>query len=162
MIQNYRLQKFDESGKLVPGKVFGLCSDCLPLVERKITGGEVLTPADYDKTPNPCFRCKAEVPPPRPITRRTDPPTAHEAAASLSDADLSKIDGAIVGALRARADGLTTRELADITGIERVSVSPRMARLAERSVVYDSGETRISPDTNKKGIVWKLRNGQTN
>jgi hypothetical protein len=71
VIRNYRLQKFDESGQLVPGKVFGVCETCLPEVEKKISGDQVLTPASFDKSHHSCFRCKQSEQP-----AETVPPTA--------------------------------------------------------------------------------------
>jgi hypothetical protein len=39
-------------------------------------------------------------------------------------------------------DGLTTFELAEITGRSRITISPRMAPLTHKGLVVDSGERR--------------------
>lgn len=83
--------------------------------------------------------------------RRTDPETSHMAAAQVRHKPLEL---KILGCLHEHG-GLTTSQITDLTGIDRVSVSPCMAPLARKGAVRDSGK-RIKYKTNRFQIVWEL------
>ena len=84
--------------------------------------------------------------------RHTDPDTAHLSAAKVKT---RRIDAAILELLCDHYEGLTSRELTALSGLERVSVSPRLARLADKGLVHDSGERRVSPETHHSSIIWQ-------
>ena len=84
--------------------------------------------------------------------RRHDPDTAKAWADAQNTKGLTgKYDRQIVEALHNRGrHGATSLELAEITGIDRVCVSPRLRPLARVGVVVDTDERRNG------GVVWKL------
>jgi hypothetical protein len=91
--------------------------------------------------------------------RRTDPATAHAAAASLSHDDLARLQKLVCDALAAHPEGLTTTEIAVIGGLPRDSISPRIKGLMEKRLVVDSGEQRVPVGKTRRSIVWKLATG---
>lgn len=83
--------------------------------------------------------------------RNSDPPTSHNAAALI---DAPKLQGQCLAAVKAsRHYGLTTHEIADQTGIEWQSVTPRMVQLEEKGLVRRWGE-RKPPGRRVPCIVW--------
>lgn len=88
--------------------------------------------------------------------RESDPQTAHDAAASLSSEVLAGLRRFVCEALAEHPEGLTSTEIADMRGLPRDSISPRMKELKERRRVIDSGETRVPAGKMRKAIVWKL------
>ena len=65
--------------------------------------------------------------------RRPDPETAKEAADQVAPA-VASVNTRILWALRGAGErGLTTKELHAITGISRVTISPRMKPLEEEA-----------------------------
>ncbi len=86
------------------------------------------------------------------VARRTDPPTAHAAAATV---DTARLEGIVVKYLKLRG-GMTTHELAKATRIELVSISPRMKPLTRKNLVYDSGQKRRG-SSGRASIVWEAR-----
>jgi DNA-binding MarR family transcriptional regulator len=58
-------------------------------------------------------------------------------------------------ALHAPYSGLTTHEIAELSGIEYGSVTPRIRPLVKKGLVKDSGERRIPAGRTKAGIVWR-------
>jgi hypothetical protein len=87
-----------------------------------------------------------EAPPPR--ARTTDPETSHEAAARVAP-HVAQLDNQVHASLSEVPGGMTTRELADRSGIERVSVSPRMKPMEIAGRVERTSERRDG------GIVWR-------
>lgn len=83
--------------------------------------------------------------------RATDPETSHAAAASVEPTELELL---VLAALGVRPRGCTSSELSDFLGIERVSVSPRLAPLARKGLIEASGERRRGP-SGRSQIVWK-------
>lgn len=80
--------------------------------------------------------------------RATDPRTSHEAADAVTPR-LSALEERCLNALRdAGAYGLTSKELALWTRLDRVTVSPRLRPLAERGLI------RATEDRRDGGIVW--------
>lgn len=89
--------------------------------------------------------------------RRHDPDTAHAAAAALSGSEaLARLQRLVRNTLATHPEGLTSFEIAELNGIERDSISPRMKRLSELCLVADSGERRTPAGKLRKAIVWKL------
>jgi DNA-binding transcriptional ArsR family regulator len=85
-------------------------------------------------------------------SRVDDPDTSHEAARSFNPTRLDKI-------ILENIDpehGATTHELADITGLQIITVSPRMRPLTRAGILCDSGERRRWPQSGRRSIVWKL------
>ena len=88
--------------------------------------------------------------------RRTDPHTSHQAAKAI-EGHLPELDGKLYRALYdAGRNGLTSQEITDVTGISRVSVSPRLRPMERRGWIEDSGDTRPG-HSNRPGIVWIVK-----
>lgn len=91
------------------------------------------------------------------LARRTDPPTSHTAARSVNAA-LPRLEAIVLDALRrAGTAGLTSWELADATGLDRVTASPRLAPLAAKGLALASEVRRLGP-SGRAGIVWVATN----
>lgn len=88
--------------------------------------------------------------------RRTDPETAHAAAAALTTEALARLQRLVCDALAEHPEGLTTTEIAAIGGLPRDSISPRMRTLTEGGLVADSGARRVPAGKRRSSIVWKL------
>lgn len=102
-------------------------------------------PEELDEGPGPLFA----------HARRTDPATSRAAAASLSAATLTRLEDLVLRACRdAGESGLTTIELADRLGIDRVTVSPRIRPLVEKGLLADSGARRKGP-SGKSSVAWR-------
>jgi hypothetical protein len=86
--------------------------------------------------------------------RSSDPSTSHAAADFVNQKGrLNKTCALIMALLEDRPSGLTTHELADLTGISLVSVSPCLRPLARKGYVLE-GEKRIPPGARVKSIAW--------
>lgn len=72
--------------------------------------------------------------PERARARRSDPVTSVIAADSVDVAGLEKV---VLDLLKASKEPLTTRELASRSGIDLVSISPRLRPLANRNLVKE-------------------------
>lgn len=83
--------------------------------------------------------------------REDDPDTSKAAATSVDTAALERI---VLDILKGRPS--TTHELADASGIQLVSISPRLAPLCRKGLVEDSGVKRTGP-SNRVSIVWRLK-----
>lgn len=83
--------------------------------------------------------------------RATDPTTAHDAAASVNTNHYEQI---VVDYIREHGPS-TTHEIADGTGLEYATVTPRIKPLTRKNKVRDSGEVR-SWRSGRKSIVWEL------
>lgn len=83
--------------------------------------------------------------------RRTDPATAHEAAAAVAPRT-PRIDGIILAAPRAHPAGLTSLELAQVTGLPRVTVSPCLRPLTRAGYVIEGPSERRNGAP--RAIVW--------
>lgn len=86
--------------------------------------------------------------------RDTDPATSHEAAESITEADVNRLFGLILQVLRASPAGLTVPEIAERVQLPRDTVSPRMRPMQERGLVYAQGK-RIPPGHTRSCLVWK-------
>lgn len=91
------------------------------------------------------------------LARTTDPDTSHAAAASLALATLSEVQRAVyMAVLDAEPGGLTTVEIAKLTDIERITVSPRIKPLCEAGWLRDSGQRRIPAGHRVSSIIWRV------
>jgi hypothetical protein len=82
--------------------------------------------------------------------RSGDPDTSWAAARGMNPRGLATH---IVSLLRRHTLGLTIDELTDMTGKEKVSVSPRLAQLARKGLVRDSGRRKLNANKNEV-IIW--------
>lgn len=88
--------------------------------------------------------------------RATDPETSHEAAASLSAAEINKLQEDVLRRLRkAGRRGLTDLDLDNSFPRYRgtSTIRSRRAELAERGLVMDSGR-RMKLAGSRRRIVW--------
>jgi predicted transcriptional regulator len=87
--------------------------------------------------------------------RRSDPATSHASAARVSR-KIAKLNAHVLRCLcDAGERGLTSYELATVSGRERVSVSPTLRPLADRGFVLETDARRPGP-SGHPGIVWKI------
>src|SRR5258708_7528464 len=91
--------------------------------------------------------------------RRTDPETSVEAAKSLLNGQATEMEQIVLSALRGNPEGLTTHEMSDLTGVQLVSISPRIKPLLRKGLIRDSFERRTGI-SGRKSIVWKLLNNK--
>lgn len=82
--------------------------------------------------------------------RNSDPQTSHDAATSV---DVSRLQRICLEAIRGAVDGLTSEQLATVTGLPLVTVSPRLRPLAENNLIY-AGERRKNR-SGRTAIVWR-------
>jgi hypothetical protein len=90
--------------------------------------------------------------------RRTDPRTSHVAAASMAET-LSEVLRIVFRAVRSQQNGATVDEVVDLTGIEKVTVSPRFKPLCEKGLLEirsnPEGDTIKRPGkSGRNQIVW--------
>jgi hypothetical protein len=86
--------------------------------------------------------------------RATDPDTSHEAAEHVRGELATKLEAVVLSALREHPNGLTNHGLVRVTGIDWNTITPRIAPLVRKGLVFDSGKRREGP-TNRTCIVWK-------
>ena len=87
--------------------------------------------------------------------RRTDPLTSHAAAEAIY-AQIPNLEAVVLRHLRSRSDGLTIDELVDITGIDKVTLSPRLRPLCKKGLAFESGATRPGK-SGRQQTVWVAR-----
>ena len=75
----------------------------------------------------------------RAYARTTDPVSSDEAAATVP---VSYLEEVCLRHLRWRPEGLTSKQLADATGLPLVTISPRLKPLETKGLIYRDGETR--------------------
>lgn len=85
--------------------------------------------------------------------RVSDPQTSHEAAQSIT-AVLPRLEAIVLGALKQHRGGMTSEEIADHLGMDRVTVSPRLKPLERKELIARTGEKRVGR-SGRKGEVWK-------
>jgi hypothetical protein len=76
-----------------------------------------------------------------PRARRSDPETSHTAAKRVAP-KAGALRRAVLGALRARSDGMTAPEIAVLIGARDGSISPRMIELERVGLVRRTGAKR--------------------
>ena len=91
----------------------------------------------------------------RALSRRSDPPTSHDAAVSL-DGSLPDLEARVLACLRKRWNGGTSHELAEALGLSLVTVSPRLRPLANRGLIVATTEKRKGA-SGRSSIVWKVK-----
>ena len=82
--------------------------------------------------------------------RASDPATSHEAAERTNAA---RLQVAVLDALEAAPAGLTTLELEERLGIQRVSISPRMRPLQRAGRIQEAGTREAG---GRRSIVWQI------
>lgn len=88
--------------------------------------------------------------------RTSDPATSHQSAA-LANQQTEKTADVILDALNmCPNNGLTTHEIASVTGRHVISISPMMRPMSLKGQVHDSGRRRINVASGHKAIVWKI------
>ena len=80
------------------------------------------------------------------LTRSSHPSTSHAAAAKVTP-HVAKLEGRVLKTLG--LGGLTVPEIADVSGIDKWSVSPRMKPLEGKGLVSRSTQRRTG------AIVWE-------
>lgn len=87
------------------------------------------------------------------FARHTDPMTSEDAARSVRP-ETTRLENIVLDALKRRGDqGATTNELAELTGMSLVTISPRIRPLVRKGYVEDSGKRR-SGTSGRKSTVW--------
>jgi hypothetical protein len=89
--------------------------------------------------------------PPPGAARRRDPETSKAAARHV---DTNQLEAIVLDALRSHPRGLTSHQIASLTGLSLVTVSPRMRPLVRKNLIVDSGEKRAGVGF-AKSIVWR-------
>ena len=87
--------------------------------------------------------------------RRTDPETSHEAAQAI-EPHLGRLESIVLTAIRQAPDGMTIDELAAATGLDKVTVSPRMKPLVRKGLIQTDG-TKRKGRTRASGLVWRAK-----
>lgn len=78
-------------------------------------------------------------------------------AAKLIKPTRETLQQEVIDALRAHPLGLTTPEIAAITGRAYGSIQPRTSELQAEGKIEDSGERRMPEGGRCKVIVWRLK-----
>jgi predicted transcriptional regulator len=87
------------------------------------------------------------------FARASDPYTSHEAAAEVP---VTRLEAIVLEAIRASAIGRTIDELVDATGLDKVSISPRLRPLCNKGCIVESTHTRPGR-SGKQQIVWHAK-----
>lgn len=74
--------------------------------------------------------------------------------------NLGGLHRAILDVLTQATEGYTFYEMSEILGIDSRRIQPRMSELAKMGRIIDSGRRTETP-FGRKGIAWKLPEGQT-
>lgn len=92
----------------------------------------------------------------RPTARRTDPPTAHDAARFAAPRAGTNRYKALAALTDAGPVGLTDFELADRTGIAQTSIGVRRGELTKVGMVVALGDTTRLAPSGTPAQVWVL------
>ena len=82
-------------------------------------------------------------------------PTQAAAARSI-EPHMGRLQGIVLDAIRASADGLTLFELSDQTGIRLQTCCARVNELTKAGRLANTGRTRRSP-SGRASIVWEAK-----
>ncbi len=85
--------------------------------------------------------------------RRTDPRTSHAAAEAIY-AQIPNLEAMVLRHLQARS--MTIDELVEITGLDKVTISPRLRPLCKKGLAFESGLTRPGK-SGRQQTVWAAR-----
>lgn len=85
------------------------------------------------------------------LARAHDPLTSHLAAASVP---VTRLEQVVLDEIRVAGDGRTIDELVALTGIDKVSISPRLRPLCKKGLVIETAETRIGA-SGRRQTVWR-------
>ena len=94
----------------------------------------------------------------RALSRRTDPATSQEAAEAVQP-HLSMLERRVVWALRNLGGSGTSHQIAERSGLDLVTVSPRMRPLVNKGVVREDGELRLPGQSAR--TLWRLVESDT-
>lgn len=95
----------------------------------------------------------------RGAARATDPKTSHDAAESLNP---TRLYGLVADTLRKARTGLITHEVAHRTGISWGTITPRMAPMEKKKIVFRTNLVRAwygspgNPPSDRMNTVWQL------
>ena len=89
--------------------------------------------------------------------RRSDPQTAKDAAATMTEEHLTRLQQEVYACLKAHPKGLTAQEIAGHTGVDAQSITPRLRPMATKGWIEDTGERRIPFDRTRPAIVWRIK-----
>lgn len=81
--------------------------------------------------------------------------TGREAAERVNGTRKQKIKAQVIAALGKRHDGLTADELTEATGVDLLSVRPRLTELQRAGKIEDTGERRPG-NRGRSQKVWRL------
>ena len=84
----------------------------------------------------------------RGLARRSDPATSHIAALTV---DANRLEKVVLSSLLEHRFGLTVKEIAAETGIDKWSISPRMSPLEKKGLIHRTEKRR------DRSIVWRAR-----
>lgn len=96
----------------------------------------------------------------RAFARETDPITSHNAADSLSDKAVTRLEAIVEDTIRACGQrGATWDEIHRITSLPKASISPRFKPLVSKGRIYarsvgDGNTIKRSGDSGRGQIVW--------
>lgn len=88
---------------------------------------------------------------PSALARNTDPGPAHEAAAAVTP-HVTALERRVIFAL-CELGPATSHQVAAHTGMDLISVSPRMRPLCERGMIREAGEERVG---RRPRTLWAL------
>lgn len=91
-----------------------------------------------------------------PRARATDPMTSHAAAAGPATRSAKGYRFDVLRVLREHPQGLTSHQIADLTGIDLVCVSPLLRPMERSGHIIDTKETRKTPKYPNASLVWKI------
>lgn len=92
----------------------------------------------------------------RPVARRSDPETSHQAAASVAPRAKRDRDRVYEALKAAGEDGLSDFELGAIVSLKQTSAGKRRGELRDAGLVVAT-EMRRPSDTGSPAIVWRVK-----
>ena len=89
--------------------------------------------------------------------RHTDPHTSHEAAAAIKP-DVNNIEGTVTRAVQRSGErGMICDEVVDATGLDWNTVSPRMAPLRRKKLIYRRTDEKTGKYLTRRGKSGKAQ-----
>lgn len=99
-------------------------------------------PANKDNAPDPWF-----------MARRKDPATSHAAAKHMADSGTADGQRKMVADLVLSNPGMTSRELSEISSLDRYQLARRLPEAEKKGWVH-KGLSRVSPTTDLPAVTW--------